>query len=160
MSEHPPAPLLRERTRAPRPGRGRGVEEGAMAPKGEKIRPQRWRPKAGPNSPWLEQTAGRLEERAARQPHPDAAPGGASVAHTAAARLAAEREAGRGGQRASGSAAGGYGDEVSATTVMDSQREYYRTGAGMTASTFEPQRNTMMVLGRPVQVLSCSRERL
>ena len=99
-----------------------------------------------------------MEERAAAQPHPTRAPGGPTVAHTAAARLAKAAENKKKAAAASSSAAMQEGandedDEVDASTLMESQREYYRTGIGLTASTFEPQRNTYYVCGRPVQVL-------
>ena len=44
-------------------------------------------------------------------------------------------------------------DDVDAAALMTAQREYHKTGTGLIKSTFEPQRHTWFVAGRPVQVL-------
>jgi len=128
-----------------------------MPPKKRAHETHRWQPKAEPDSSWLVHTAQRLERRAEQQPLPEAAPGGPSAAYAAAARLAREQQRRRGEPFAPPAAAdtGSDEDEVDPATLMISQREYYRTGAGMTATMFEPQRNTYFVCGRPVQVPFC-----
>ena len=127
-----------------------------MPPKKKVHETQRWQPKAQPDSSWMLHTAERLEQRAAQQPPPEAVP--AAVAFAAAARLARQRQQqSRGGVWAPPDDVDmeGEDEEVDAETLMISQREYYRTGGGMTATTFEPQRNTYFVCGRPVQVSCC-----
>ena len=44
-------------------------------------------------------------------------------------------------------------DDVDAAALMTAQREYHKTGTGLIKSTFEPQRHTWFVAGRPFQVL-------
>lgn len=129
------------------------VRAGAMAPKEQERRePRRWRPTEEQPRFWLQRTADRLEDRAEAQPHPRAAAGGPSVAMASATRLARQAA---GLERASGSAsassAAGGEDAAPAAAVMGSQRQYYRSGEGLLPTTFEPQRHTHFVCGRPVQ---------
>ena len=126
-----------------------------MAPKGERPNQPRWVPKATPPASWLLHTAGRLERRAQEQPLPERALGGPSTAHAAAQRLArsmAQRL--ESSQAPASSSEGPEQEEIDATTLMVSQREYYRSGEGLLPTTFEPQRHTYFVCGRPVQVLA------
>ena len=106
---------------------------------------------------WRRETAERLEERRAAQVDPSRGP--------EAARAAAERlrtmqsaEARRlAGARAAASssepfALEGAADMTNLEAQLNVQREYYRSGTALLASTFEPQRHTYYVCGRPVQV--------
>ena len=104
-----------------------------MPPKKRVHETQRWQPKAQADSSWMLHTAQRLERRAEQQPLPEAAPAGPGAAHAAAARLAREQQRRRGepvALPADADVGSEEEEEVHAASLMISQRDYYRTGAG------------------------------
>lgn len=114
---------------------------------------QVWRPKNLPEG-WRQATAERLEQRRQAQPQPDTAEQ-AERALPEAKRMAREAHQRFRESQQTGEPLAPVGDSevdmVDAAALMTSQREYYRTGPGLTATTFEPQRHTFYVCGRPVQ---------
>ena len=110
---------------------------------------------AAKNAPeWMQVTAENLEAYREAQPQPITAED-RQRAVAEATRMA--REAQKRVRERQGSQAPAVPDShsdvdmVDAAALMTSQREYYRSGPGLTASTFEPQRHTWYVCGRPVQ---------
>ena len=106
---------------------------------------------------WRAATAQRLEERRRSQPDPSRGPAALEAARDRARDMAVAEDA-----RLAAAAAAATGssepfaldpgpESVRVEAVLNVQREYYRTGTGLTATTFEPFRHTYFVCGRPVQ---------
>ena len=100
-----------------------------------------WQPTNPPE--WRRVAAQNLEARRQAQPEPISAEDRerAVPEATRMAREAQQRLRERRGSQAPAAPGGDSDvDMVDAAALMTSQREYYRTGAGLTASTFEPQK--------------------
>ena len=114
---------------------------------------------------WRQKSAQRLEEARARQPDPYQDAPVAKAAHEGARSLALEVDRRMKRQREStdvhaGEPVAPEPDEyVSVAALMTSQRQYHRTGSGLRASTYEPQRHTWFVEGRPIQARTASDQR-
>ena len=111
-----------------------------------------WQPKHAPD--WKQVTADNLTARRQARPYPGSAeereravPEARAMAQQAHQRYLERQNIGG----SSGSVAEGDIEMVDAAALMTSQREFYRTGEGVLPTSFEPQRHTFYVCGRPVQ---------
>ena len=121
-------------------GRGPPADGGAMAPKKHWVQ----------DAAWLRHTGDRLRRQREQMPRPF---GKSTTAQARAKALAlAQSEAAR-----SSASAGGVpqvpGAKAPAGAVISATLQYHRfSEEGLTATGFEPQRQTVIVEGRPVQV--------
>ena len=92
---------------------------------------------------WKSATAQRLEQRRWSQPDPSRGPKALAKARARAREMALAEDA---RLAAAGAAAAGSSEPFALDrAVLNVQREYYRTGAGLTATTLQPFRHTYFV---------------